>query len=292
MTRASSGLSDQPDARIEAREKERPEWRPWLRLLRVTAGALHGAWCVIDEEAAASPPAPLLHDRTLRVEGRRLAELLMSLLAAAAEPGAGAGAPGKVEPSLAIALFGAAIRREDERLTGIAVRLGVPVDVLGSVADFLVRPCLNDAAGRLAHLIPPHWPHGHCPVCGGGALLAELRGIDRARLLRCGRCGSAWSMPWLRCAHCGEADHEKLGTLVPEENGERMKIEVCASCGGYLKSIATLGTSSLVDLLLTDLETVDLDLAALDRGYWRPSSGGRPPGVLVTGRETDAESPA
>jgi FdhE protein len=53
-----------------------------------------------------------------------------------------------------------------------------------------------------------------------------------------------------------------------------LKVETCASCKGYLKSLASLQGFSDFELLLQDLETVELDLVALDRGYRRPSHSG------------------
>jgi FdhE protein len=70
--------------------------------------------------------------------------------------------------------------------------------------------------------------------------------------------------------YCGEREHQQLGFLVPEEGGETLKVETCASCRGYLKSIATLQGIPPFELLLRDLETVELDLVAVERGYGRP----------------------
>jgi FdhE protein len=53
-----------------------------------------------------------------------------------------------------------------------------------------------------------------------------------------------------------------------------LKVETCSSCQGYLKSIASLQGFAPFDLLLQDLETIELDLVALDRGYTRPARSG------------------
>jgi FdhE protein len=63
---------------------------------------------------------------------------------------------------------------------------------------------------------------------------------------------------------------------VPDEQGERLNVETCSSCRGYLKSVATLQRIPPFELLLQDLETVELDLVALDRGYGRPEESGFP----------------
>jgi FdhE protein len=124
--------------------------------------------------------------------------------------------------------------------------------------------------------LPRFWPAGYCPVCAAWAILAERRGLDRTRQLRCGRCAVEWQIQWLCCVYCGERDHRRLGSLVPEDGGEVLKVEICHTCGGYLKSVATLQRIPAIELLLRDLDTVELDLVAVDRGYGRPPGSGFP----------------
>src|SRR2546428_5300727 len=49
---------------------------------------------------------------------------------------------------------------------------------------------------------------------------AEYTGLERTRQLRCGRCGTGWAVPALRCVFCSETDHENLGYLAPERSEE------------------------------------------------------------------------
>jgi FdhE protein len=53
-----------------------------------------------------------------------------------------------------------------------------------------------------------------------------------------------------------------------------LKVETCTTCKGYLKSIASLQGFPAFELLLQDLETVEFDLVALDRGFARPRNRG------------------
>jgi FdhE protein len=76
----------------------------------------------------------------------------------------------------------------------------------------------------------------------------------------------------LWCTYCGERDHRKLGTLVPDVPRDPLQVDTCESCRGYLKSVATLQAMQPFELLLQDLETVELDLVARERGYVRPES--------------------
>src|SRR3989454_9359488 len=72
--------------------------------------------------------------------------------------------------------------------------------------------------------MPTGWAYGDCPVCGGWPALAEIRGLDGSRHLRCGGCGGDWRTEWLLCPFCGERDHGNLGSLVSPESLERQKI--------------------------------------------------------------------
>ncbi len=55
-----------------------------------------------------------------------------------------------------------------------------------------------------------------------------------------------------------------------------------------MKTLTALEASPLVDLLLRDLETVDLDLVSLDRGYTRPEGPGYAPDVCLSDPGLDA----
>ncbi len=290
MQRTPGSIRNEPLAKLTALEKERPEWRTWLRLLRAAAGAIDSEWFSAGNAAELLPPtetgAPLLHAHEFSVAADRVNDLVTQLLAITSTGGNGSPPIERLASGESLGLLEAALRSEEESVVALADRLQVSPGILRAVSEFLVLPLLHSAASALADKQPRHWPYGYCPVCGTRPTLAELRGLDRARLLRCGRCGAAWEMAWLRCVHCGERDHNRLGSLVPEERAETHKVETCESCGGYLKVLTTLEASSHLDLLLRDLDTVDLDLVALDRGYARPSG----PGFALEVRVVDAGS--
>ncbi|HUS16785.1 MAG TPA: formate dehydrogenase accessory protein FdhE, partial [Chloroflexia bacterium] len=152
----------------------------------------------------------------------------------------------------------------------------VEPESLGPVAQLAVMPLLQAAGRRLARQVPAQWSRGTCPVCGAWPLLAELRGLERARRLRCGRCGTDWGLEPLRCPYCGVTDHRHLGSLVPEAGGQMRKVDTCADCKGYLKTFTTLSAWSAPRLAVEDLASVDLDLVALERGYRRPERAAIP----------------
>lgn len=129
-------------------------------------------------------------------------------------------------------------------------------------------------ACRRRWALPQGWKHGYCPVCGAWPGFAELCGVERMRYLRCVRCGAAWRAHGLSCVYCGMREHARLGSLVPEEGAPKWAIELCRACNGYLKVFTALRPSAPEGLLLKDLETVELDLAAGTRGYRRPEGTG------------------
>jgi FdhE protein len=236
------------------------------------AGAAHGPEDV---------PAPLLDGQILRLDLDRAAELVVKL-AAAAGRGAPADAPARALRRLRPAgeeagrLIEAAIANDSRFIGRAAESDGVEPGALATVLRLAALPPLVACAGQLAGRIPRSWRPGYCPVCGAWPLLAELRGVERERVLRCGRCAAGWTAPWLCCVFCGERDHRRLGALAAAGELESRKAETCSSCRQYLKSVSVLAPLDPVDLLCTDLETVELDLAAQERGYGRPPEPGHP----------------
>jgi FdhE protein len=210
-----------------------------------------------------------------------LAARLLARLAAAAARNAPARAPARglrrFRPAGQEAgrLIEAEIASDRSSIAAAAEFWGVDQAALATVVRLAVLPPLGACAVRLAGRIPQQWGCGYCPVCGAWPLLAELRGVERERVLRCGRCTAEWRAPWLRCAFCGESDHHRLGALAAAEQLESRKADTCSACGQYLKSVAVLAPLDPLDLLIADLETVELDLVAAERGYARPVEPGR-----------------
>ncbi len=287
MQGTTSGLRTDPTARLADLARQRPEWRSWLRLLGQARRALDDAgWSApfagaesAGRDEGASGQAPLLHGRTLEVDATRVQRLVRRLASAAAagkEKSAASLRGYRLTAEDALGLLAAAVRQDRNGIGAFAEAGGIDPGALVSVADLAALPLLHSCGRLLADRVPRFWPQGYCPICAGWPILSERRGVDRTRRLRCGRCAGDWEIEWLCCIYCGERGHERLGSLVLEDRGERLKVETCASCRGYLKSIATLQGIPAFELLLQDLETIELDLVALDRGYRRPQVSGFP----------------
>ena len=110
------------------------------------------------------------------------------------------------------------------------------------------------------------WRRRYCPACGSLPAMAQLVGEEygRQRRLACGCCGTRWHFTRTSCPFC-ESDSQRLESMIVEgESG--LRIDHCASCGGYIKTYDGLGNESL---LLSDWSSLHLDVLAADRGLKR-----------------------
>jgi FdhE protein len=114
------------------------------------------------------------------------------------------------------------------------------------------------------------WDRGFCPTCGLPPLLAEFRGLDQSRFLRCGLCAASWEVPRHWCPNCGTRDHEGLGFLAKEGEENRYRVATCDACRTGIKTLSTLSTLPPLMLLVADAATLHLDLAADERRYCPP----------------------
>ena len=264
------------EQRLTESRRAHPESEPWLDLVEAAfaESGRHEVW-----DAAVPAPvadrlarAPLLHGARMIVARRAARGWLRRLLELA---------PAELEGIDArrldtAALLEAVVCQDDARVDALASAAGVAdsaASAMRVVAQLAALPLLQACGRRLGKDVPSPstWCEGYCPLCGAWPALAEFRGLERKRWLRCGRCGSGWEVAWLRCPFCGETNHQRLGYLAPGEESETTrKAEVCESCKGYLKAEATVRALRPWEILLEDLTSVALDVAALDRGYHRP----------------------
>jgi hypothetical protein len=121
-------------------------------------------------------------------------------------------------------------------------------------------PCLSVIAKRLNKEYGTFsWTHGYCPCCGSQPLLAELRGLEQLRWLRCGWCAGQWQVDRLYCASCGNRNHRELRELVIDGQ-EGSRLTVCDLCGDSLPTLSTLEALTPPELLVAEMETLHLRL--------------------------------
>jgi FdhE protein len=175
---------------------------------------------------------------------------------------------GTLDPkALAVELFAGRAQGIHARADALGLDPGMTATVL-RLALFPVLAQFSTAFAPLRESVP--WKQGYCPTCGSWPLLGEFRGLEQTRFLRCGLCAAAWEFPRLRCAFCGTSDHQVLGYLHVEGEEGKYRAATCDACRGYVKMVSTLGALSGPQLLVTELATMHLDLAALARNYISP----------------------
>lgn len=238
------------------------------------------AWTLKPEEARRklADAIPLLRHTPLPCQARHLDAMFLRLCAAARAISGTEGAPYQ---TLATAV---SQRRLDlwglshGLLAGAADTLpeqleaqGHPADLVMTLLRLTLLPFLEQIATQLtAWRTQQPWPHGYCPTCGAWPVLAEQRGLDQRRYLRCGLCASSWEMARLLCPFCATQDHTRLGYLQVEGEAQQQRVATCDACQGYLKLRSTLTPLTTPQLLVEELTLVHLDLIAMARGYALP----------------------
>jgi FdhE protein len=163
------------------------------------------------------------------------------------------------------------LARRPDAVHARAEELGLDPALTASVLRLTLFPLLSNVESAVRPLREGvAWRCGYCPTCGAWPLLGEFRGLEQTRFLRCGLCSAGWEFPRLMCPFCGNHDYESLGYLHAEGEEAKYRAATCDACRGYLKMTATLAALSGPMLLVTDLATTHLDLAAAERGYAPP----------------------
>jgi FdhE protein len=173
-----------------------------------------------------------------------------------------------------IALLGEVLAGRPDSVSIKAESLGLDALQLATILRLTSLPVLAQFADGLADLRKGvSWEHGYCPTCGSWPLLAESRGLEQLRYLRCGLCATSWEGSRFRCSFCGNDDHHKLGYFHVEGEEDRYRAASCDECRGYVKVVSTLSALSPPQMLVTDLATLHLDLVAAERGFFVPTFG-------------------
>jgi FdhE protein len=159
---------------------------------------------------------------------------------------------------------------ESSTIKNMAMDLGLDFALLWTLAQNALKPALRAWCRQLKPVVEGcAWRKGYCFVCGAVPVLGELREDHQAKHLRCNQCGADWPSPRLQCILCGNEDHKTLGYLYTEPGFEKMRVEICDNCKGYLKVITTFAPTPAEMLPVEDLATLHLDYIARDRGYRR-----------------------
>lgn len=267
------------EASLDVLNSQHPEWQPWLVVVQtILAESADPKWdALVPPRPEAAGKVPLLSEATIALDKNLARSLLTKLAGVACRSGTPKMATlrgvAEAQPDI-LAVFKASLEQNHNQLKTIAAALGADAEAFQAVAAILSVPFLQACNRRWARALPAGWTEGYCPICGAWPALAEVRGIERSRYLRCGRCGSEWPAHCLFCPYCGMTDHKELASLVPEKSFSNSVIDACNRCLGYVKTLTKLQGSSPAEIMLDDLASVELDVAAAEQGYKRPQGLG------------------
>jgi FdhE protein len=165
-----------------------------------------------------------------------------------------------------------AVSNPMEELSLLASGRGIDPVLLASVFRIGLLPDLAEVTRGYAQVLATIvWDRGDCPYCGRPPVLAESRGLEQARWLRCGFCAGEWPAPRLACPFCrNSAPSARLERFV-EGEGQRRRISACQSCGRYYKVVSTLARLSPPSLLVAELATMHLDFVAARDDFSHPN---------------------
>ena len=274
---ASSPDVRDPLSRLEAVAARRPELGGLVRLHRELIPLLFGAAeaesarTIPDDQAAEKIAAgvPLLRGQSLLFNAEAaLAENWRSVCSVltrggnAVEVGRLAEAVNRRELSPAGVLEGIIGTGPDDFRKAIEL-LGLDSLLAASVLRLAALPVLAPIARSLErHWNRSGWSRGHCPACGSWPLLAEFRGLEQFRWLRCGLCAGGWQVDRMFCPFCENRDHRGLQDFFVEGEEQKYRVTVCDGCGGFVRGLPTLVALSAPALLVAEIETAHLDFVA------------------------------
>ncbi len=287
-------LLETAEARWSAIRERRPELAPALELQRrlltlvaeLAAGLSGGRVPRLSLPpkylaAKLARGVPVFAGEPIPLPVPMLAPALLHLCDALADGGAGETAThireaittGAIEPG---SLLAASLARNQPAIRTGATHRGLAPDLVWLVAELAVSPfvhllqrmLLADTKDDGLRSALDAWSRGYCLACGSWPALAEVAGGHRT--LRCSFCSSGWELPTYACIYCEEAG-EKFVTAAPDEERKDRRLEVCGACGGYLKTMDVAALSPFPLLSISDIETTDLDIAAMEHGYQRPA---------------------
>ncbi|HEY7291157.1 MAG TPA: formate dehydrogenase accessory protein FdhE [Vicinamibacterales bacterium] len=224
---------------------------------------------------------PVLAGEPVPLPVGAIAPALTRLCDALADGGAGdaalhirdAIAAGDIESG---SLLAASLARHQAAIRTGATHRGLAPDLVWLVAELAVSPFAHAMQQRLCADARDEtltgalaaWSRGYCPSCGSWPALTEV--VAGHRTLRCSFCSSGWELPTYACIYCEESGG-RFVTVAPDDQRKDRRIEMCAACGSYLKTMDVSALSPFPLLSISDIETTDLDLAAMEHGYQRPA---------------------
>ena len=164
-------------------------------------------------------------------------------------------------------LFNALLNGNEAVYENIAQELDIEKQILGLFAYNSLKPSLCTVAEQVAVYLKKDgpWLKGYCPICGSSPNFSILDG-EGSRSLICSFCWYQWAVKRVYCPFCNTSEGKELQYLFSEEEKE-LRVDLCAHCRKYLKTIDMRETDRLIYLPLEQLTTLHLDIKAREDGF-------------------------
>jgi len=173
-------------------------------------------------------------------------------------------------------LFRACLDRDRRPLIEFAGNLDNQPALLEFVMSLALGYALQRCREEGLSAVTEGWNHGHCPLCGGLPVMGELVEEEGNKKLQCGLCATSWGYTRLKCAHCGNTEHDTLEYFTAHgEPGYR--VDICRKCSCYLKVVDTRQIGQGLPLDIEDIATLHLDVLAQKEGF---TQGKKNPGEV------------
>ena len=167
-------------------------------------------------------------------------------------------------------LLRVSLARNQKAVRTSALHMGFSPDLVWLIGELATAPLAHHLQQQVMRMMDVRirlWDRGYCACCGSWPVLIES--IHGSRRLRCSYCALDWQLATRRCLYCGNAGSDFV-VAAPDPNRAERRLELCAACGSYTKTIDAAQPSPFPLLAIEDLATIDLDRAAMERGYRRP----------------------
>ena len=137
--------------------------------------------------------------------------------------------------------------------------------MLDQVLTLAMRPFLSRCAEVLQQRAElALWLHSRCALCGGEPDLSVITPAAERHLI-CGRCTLRWKFESLTCPYCHNSDRSRITSLATPDG--HYLVYACDVCRRYLKAYDGRRATRPVMPVLDSVATLQLDAAAMQRGY-------------------------
>jgi len=163
------------------------------------------------------------------------------------------------------------LEEDQQYFADLAQSLDVPVELMIFTVDHALRPFLRLWAEPYREEISKDefksWNIATiCPFCGSKSHFSRIRGTDGRRFMFCDRCFTEWETRNIYCVHCGN-DNPMSIQYLSVDGDMAYQVYTCEECKGYIKTYDERQKGKENDLFIANIETVYLDMLALEKGY-------------------------